>query len=300
MKYIFLVIILYIVNVYPQITTTKSAEAKLDKTVVAKDSSKDYFGKDVMQYFNRKVYLNQLSQTLREYGYNKIFDYLPKEEDYDQYNYDEVAGKYYLVTDVIPASFGFDKYFLKMQQDGTNKIYYYEYDTTSDAFFKLILVDHFDWLKNKYVGTKVYSKGVNPYGKREGAFDYITGKQVDFSTGTEWTIKEITIEDKYYSLALIIENAVHNRLLIEERWLSNPRWLLTETNYNYLNNKYPEYLELVLNSKIKIGMPKEVAILSWGEPKTINKANYKNLTQDQWVYNNQYLYFENGILTGAN
>jgi hypothetical protein len=302
MRIIFIVIIFSYSVAYSQITSTKSADAKLEKIVTSLDSSKNHFGKDVMQYLNRKVYLNHKAESLRKYGYDKIYDYLPEEEDYDEYDYDEVAGKYYNVIDVIPAkgTFSQSKYYLKMVQEKNGKIYYYQYDTNSDAFFNLILVDHFEWLKKKYIGTKIYSKGTNPFGNRDGAFDYATGKKVDFSAGTEWTIKDVTIEEKYFSLAFVIENNKNDKLLIETRWLDYPKWLLLEENYKYIQEKYPEYLESVLNKKLKIGMPKDIVILSWGKPEKINKSVYGNIIKEQWVYNNQYLYFEDGILTAAN
>ena len=300
MKIIFLIMVFSFINIYSQITTTKSAATKLDKNVAKRDSSKNYYGEDVMQYLNRKVYLKQKDESLREYGYEKIYDYLPEKEDYDEYDYDEVAGKYYNVTDVIPASFNQSKYFLKMVQEGNNKTYYYEYDVNSDAFFNLILVDHFEWLKKKYIGTKVYSKGTNPYGNRDGAFDYVTGNKVDFSTGTEWTIKDVTIEEKYFSLAFIIENNNNDKLLIEVRWLNYPQWLLMGENYRYIKEKHPEYLESVINRELKIGMSKDIVILSWGKPDKINKSVFGNVVKEQWVYNNQYIYFENGILKAAN
>lgn len=302
MKIILSIIVLSFSVAYSQITTTKSSDAKLDKSVTHLDSSKNYFGKDVMQYLNRKVYLNHKAESLRKYGYDKIYDYLPEKDDYDQYDYKKVAGKYYTVVDIIPAKgvFSQSKYYLKMVQDESNKAYYYQYDTNSDAFFNFILVDHFEWLKKMYVGTKIYSKGSNPFGNRDGAFDYLTGEKVDFSPGTEWIIKDVTIEEKYFSLVFIIENEKNNKLFIETRWLDYPKWILLEENYKYLEDKYPEYLEAVINKKIKIGMPKDVVILSWGKPDKINKSVYGNISKEQWVYKNQYLYFENGVVTAAN
>jgi hypothetical protein len=45
-------------------------------------------------------------------------------------------------------------------------------------------------------------------------------------------------------------------------------------------------------------MTEEQVRLSWGEPKKINTSVYKGsgVTQ-QWVYEDNYLYFENGKLT---
>jgi len=45
-----------------------------------------------------------------------------------------------------------------------------------------------------------------------------------------------------------------------------------------------------------IGMTKEMAIISLGEPNDINKKVSRTQTTEQWVYDNIYLYFKNGTL----
>ena len=52
----------------------------------------------------------------------------------------------------------------------------------------------------------------------------------------------------------------------------------------------------ILESKVVVGFTEEMVLLSWGKPKKINKASYG----DQWVYDGQYLYFENGKLKSFN
>jgi len=52
----------------------------------------------------------------------------------------------------------------------------------------------------------------------------------------------------------------------------------------------------ILEGKVVIGFTEEMVLLSWGEPKKINKTSYN----EQWVYDGQYLYFENGILKSFN
>ncbi|WP_242120951.1 coiled-coil domain-containing protein [Aestuariivivens sediminicola] len=46
-----------------------------------------------------------------------------------------------------------------------------------------------------------------------------------------------------------------------------------------------------------IGMNKEMAIISLGSPKDINRTVGSWGVHEQWVYDNLYLYFENGTLT---
>lgn len=55
--------------------------------------------------------------------------------------------------------------------------------------------------------------------------------------------------------------------------------------------------QAIEQQKIKIGMTPEQAILSWGKPKKINKSVGSWGVNEQWVYGDQYIYFENGKLS---
>lgn len=63
--------------------------------------------------------------------------------------------------------------------------------------------------------------------------------------------------------------------------------------------KYPgiKNWQLIKKGKVKLGMSKQEATLSWGKPKDINRTQTYNGTHEQWVYDDGYLYFENGKLT---
>jgi len=63
-------------------------------------------------------------------------------------------------------------------------------------------------------------------------------------------------------------------------------------------NKYgTEIAYRISNHEIWIGMTTVMTKLSIGSPKDINRTTYAWGIHEQWVYDNQYLYFENGILT---
>jgi len=54
----------------------------------------------------------------------------------------------------------------------------------------------------------------------------------------------------------------------------------------------------LLESKVWIGMTKEMALESWGKPEDINVTITNYGRDEQWVYGSgQYLYFDDGILT---
>lgn len=53
----------------------------------------------------------------------------------------------------------------------------------------------------------------------------------------------------------------------------------------------------ILDEKIWLGMTDKMARESWGNPKEINRSVGSWGIHEQWIYNNTYLYFENGLLT---
>jgi len=55
--------------------------------------------------------------------------------------------------------------------------------------------------------------------------------------------------------------------------------------------------DAIENEKIFIGMTDEQAFLSWGKPRKNNRSVGVWGSHEQWVYDSQYLYFENGKLT---
>jgi hypothetical protein len=67
---------------------------------------------------------------------------------------------------------------------------------------------------------------------------------------------------------------------------------------------YPEDIQqLIRNHKLKVGMTKEMVLLSWGNPVDIRPRSPRNV-QERWIYpasqadKSAYAYFENDTLTG--
>lgn len=66
----------------------------------------------------------------------------------------------------------------------------------------------------------------------------------------------------------------------------------------FLVKKYGASLaEKILNGDIEIGFDEDMCRAAWGWPNKRNTTKTKYGTSEQWVYDNGYLYFENGILT---
>ena len=81
-------------------------------------------------------------------------------------------------------------------------------------------------------------------------------------------------------------------------------YLDEEGSLNSAREKYSERVEKRneidqhKSSPPKIGMtPSEVKSSAWGYPKKINKDEYAWGTTEQWVYDEGYVYFENGVVS---
>lgn len=80
--------------------------------------------------------------------------------------------------------------------------------------------------------------------------------------------------------------------------------------YEYFENNpnlSPEIKEKILKGIISTGMTKDQVLASWQEPDRKNRSVYSNSVREQWIYDryspdkgaySEYLYFDNGVLTG--
>lgn len=55
----------------------------------------------------------------------------------------------------------------------------------------------------------------------------------------------------------------------------------------------------ILMHTVSLGMTEEMCKEAWGNPIEINSTHLDGKTLIQWVYNNSFLYFDNGILTSV-
>ncbi len=95
----------------------------------------------------------------------------------------------------------------------------------------------------------------------------------------------------------------------KEKEEAERRRLENEQNSAFQKQKEQVYRQKILNQYGKetgqklldgyfwIGMTSKMALVSLGEPRSINKSVGKWGIHEQWVYYATYLYFENGILT---
>ena len=303
---------------FGQITTTKVVQST-PETVdnILYDSLDNFVGVNVRKYIGQELYLIGLAESLRKYGYDGfVKDYTNDEFNNtsniykccDGFNskYDDLNGKYFKVLDVInhpkakenESLYG-SEYYLKLEDKESKSIIYYEYSSKYQHSFPFIVVGYFEKAKTMYVGKQYVLRGRNWEDKNPEMYDIQNGKPVDFSAGTIWKCVDFTIEEKYYQLSLIIENSKGERLAYSmDNILKGNYFAFSKNEADKYKQKFGiENWDLILNGKAKIGMTKEMCELSWGKPKSIKETITSGNKSEQWVYSDNYLYFDNGILT---
>ena len=303
---------------FGQITTTKVAKVapktdQVDNTPY--DSTLNFLGKDVYKYKGQELYVNGKSERFRKYGYdNFVLDYTKDKwinilnvyKCCDIFNskYEDLAGKYFKVLEIIkhPKAeqseylYG-KKFYLKLQEKESNDIVYYKYNSYSTYSFPFIVVGFFEKQKNLVVGKEfVFADKV-----LKSLNDIQTGKVVTTKTGQKWKCTDLTIEEEYFTLSLVLENSLGEKTTISHEsvfgeWSYGRAYTANEAN-NYTKQFGQENFNIILQGKVKIGMTREMCKLSWGEHKSINKTITSGMKSEQWVYSNNYLYIDNGILT---
>ena len=106
-------------------------------------------------------------------------------------------------------------------------------------------------------------------------------------------------EQKYDSLTIvaIIQNSKNEQTTIPFDVFSNDRLTTPLKLAEKYKRKFGVTIyNLIMKGKVRIGMSKEMCRISWGEPNDINSTISSGRNSEQWVYDENYLYFDNGIL----
>lgn len=315
----FLLTILIASPSFGQITTTKVA-TKVDQVDSSPyDSTENFLSLTPNKYLGQEFYLKGLAESLRQYGYSGfVLDYnesslTNKRNVYkccDSYNskYADLSGKYFKVLDVIrhpKASTGRStdellyskKWFIKLQEKESGDIVYYEYSGQYDHTFPFIVVGFFEKQKKRVISMEFIFADI----VLEGSTDITSGKTITNTTGQKWKCVDLSVDEKYYNLSLIIENSLGEKTNISYETVLGKRrkgrtYTVSEVE-NYRKTFGSDNFDLILKRKVKIGFTKEMCRLSWGEPKDINETLTAGNKSEQWVYDKNYLYFDNGAVT---
>jgi hypothetical protein len=120
-----------------------------------------------------------------------------------------------------------------------------------------------------------------------------------------WNIEEYKTKNKYYILnsepfqPYKYFDSNYFLAYFKNKIYKFPIKILTSNNYdNFKNYNWPKNTwNRIKNEEISIGMNKDMVLMSWGYPDEINRDVGKWGVHEQWIYGDNYLYFENGILT---
>ena len=127
-----------------------------------------------------------------------------------------------------------------------------------------------------------------------------TGKPITKKHGEKWECTDLTVEEKYCSLSMVIKNSLNEKTTITYDYCFNEyskgRVYFAKDASLYRKKFGDVNWFKVLDGKVVVGFTQEMTLLAWGKPDKINKASYGS----QWVYENQYLYFKNGKLISFN
>lgn len=303
---------------FGQITTTKVAPKvdQVDNTPY--DSTENYLELSPMKYVGQELYLKGEAESLRKYGYsNFVLDYnkstlgrIDNSNIYkccDSYNskYEDLNGKYFKVLDVIKhpkAASGNStddlygkKWFLKLKEKESGDIVYFQYSGQYKHTFPFIVVGFFEKQKKRVAGMEfIFSENY-----LASSTEITTGKPISNTIGQVWKCVDLTIDEKYYNLSLIVENTLGEKTTVSyDRVFGKYHLAYTVSEAaNYRKLFGSDNFDLVLQGKVKIGFTKEMCRLSWGEPKDINETITSGKKSEQWVYVKNYLYFDNGVVT---
>ncbi len=321
-RYKILIITFLILNFnlsFSQITTTNVYSENKKEISVSEtklyDSTLNFLGTDVKKYIGQVFYLKGLNQNLRDGGYREFYlntfnDAFSNSENIYKHssegnfsNYSDLSEKHFKVLDVInrpdPYNIGQykDEFFIKLEELSSKEICYFKYTSKYKWDFPFIVVGYFEKCKVKFIGKDYVTRGKNWVDEGK-MLDKKTGLPIkNFDNGDKWRCTDVTVENEYYELSLKLVNNKGEQIFISVDEVNNPLWILPYNLSELYKKKYGlENWKYIIRGSVKIGMSKEMCIASWGKPKDINKTVLKKVVSEQWVYDNNYLYFENGIL----
>lgn len=251
------------------------------------------------EWVSKKIVFLENS-AVQKYGYPNV---LYNEDDIGSIPYLDLAGKTAEIIGYKSGSYPSPaKFILKL--DDSNLIIYAE--AYGNHIGDIVFVNEKE-NSTKYIGKKVWNKGhptelgdrlmhgrIN-CSRKIGKFEELSVVGIEWGKFSSSPLKFIfkttdgLIASWSGSYSKINDTENHLLQPFEENWFfENPHILYADWS--------DRVWESIENNKIFIGMTKEQAIFSWGEPLKINKTVGSWGAHEQWVYGSQNLYFENGIL----
>lgn len=275
------------------------------KNEIKFDSTKNWLGSEnVKSYKGQTLFVLPVSDGLEKYGYRHFEKGAVPKDSYGKVEYEELANKYFVVDSAILFIEKYSIYrkflFYLTEKDGSEKYLYY-YDPESEYGFPFLVVSHFNYMKDNYVGKR-YVISSNYL----SSHDLVTGDTLIFPSESKmsWTVSDITIvNNDLRNLCVVVKSGKMTSYVAASTFeyglqgSKGIRRVFEKTEWDRLVKTYGlSMMQSVMDVKIKIGMPKKLLIMSWGKPDHVNSASYG----DQYVYEDQYVYLKNGKITSWN
>lgn len=295
---------------YGQIGMTDVASPKKTTPLIIFDSTQNFLGyNNVLSYTGQTLFVLPEADDLQKYGYFSFFQYCQIDSNgelssrltpYENSTHKDLAMKYFIVDSIRPYTkrHGVQYLFFLTDVSDPQKKCLYGYEAKSKYSFPFCVVSHYNYLKNTYVGKQLIIKKDYLY-----SYDIKTGDSIQVSDETKytWDVTDIKIvNNKYKPFAFILKHGNTETYICVNHVESNigKRVFLKKEWDKYVSTYGLSMMECVLNQTIKVGMPKELLIMSWGEPTKINYASYG----DQYIYGDysKFVYLEGGKVTGWN
>lgn len=283
----FLWIILLPAAILAQIS--KIEITKPERTIAKYDSTQNYMYENPAAYIGQTLYLKPLPKQLQEYGYQYFktainghaskWVYKRSHNGIDS-DYTALAEKYFLVIDVVQGDY-FD--YLKLVNIENDDTVYFRYSPIYKTSFPFLVVGFVDKTKKENIGKQFIIKGALAFNP-DATFDI-------------WTCIDVSVDSENGNLVLVLNNEKKDQHFVQIGNTGYSNDIMPLVLAEHYQKEYGHHFNVAITGKIQLGMPKAMCRIAFGDPEKINPTITANSISEQWVYVNNYLYFENGILT---
>jgi hypothetical protein len=337
MKYIIPIFLALFISSFShaQVSTIKIDEKK--EVVVAPYDSLESINEDnYKSHIGQTLYLREENSAKRDGFYSNFYTKPNLRKRYKS-DYNFLKGRYFYVDDIYVYNEHNtypDGYIRLIEKESNDVVYYGLY---LSSFKKFITVGYIEKLKSMYVGkeyVRVLTDYVKSWGDgsvrteiprntvlkcvdiaimEDGFYPFRTPVKSDDAlfdflqnTETPFTAK---LHNEDFPYIAIMENDELGKSFVRLRDIQSKYEFKTIEEYEkelanfeiHTNTLIEEYgqenAELILQKKIAIGFTKEMCRESWGAPREIVKTIDASGEKEQWVYDNEYLFFKDDVLT---